>query len=31
MTAGNIGMINNYLNPGSTQIKEKRERKRKRR
>ena len=31
MTAGNIEMINNYLNPGSTQIKEKRERKRKRR
>jgi 5-methyltetrahydrofolate--homocysteine methyltransferase len=31
MTAGNIEMINNYLNPGSTQIKEKRKRKRKRR
>jgi 5-methyltetrahydrofolate--homocysteine methyltransferase len=30
MTAGNIEMINNYLNPGSTQIKEKRKRKRKR-
>ena len=31
MTAGNIAMINNYLNPGSTQIVAKRERKRKRR
>jgi len=31
MTAGNIEMINNYLHPGSTQIKEKRKRKRKRR
>ncbi len=31
MTAGNREMINNYLNPGSTQTKTKRERKRKRR
>ena len=31
MTAGNREMINNYLNPGSTQTKAKRERKRKRR
>jgi 5-methyltetrahydrofolate--homocysteine methyltransferase len=31
MTAGNIAMINNYLNPGSTPIIAKRERKRKRR
>jgi 5-methyltetrahydrofolate--homocysteine methyltransferase len=31
MTAGNVAMINNYLNPGSTQIIAKRERKRKRR
>ena len=31
MTTGNIAMINNYLNPGSTKIAPKRERKRKRR
>ena len=30
MTTGNIEMINNYLNPSSTQTKARRERKRKR-